>query len=345
MTLQSQFLQFNNTISLNFDKKTELKEKRDSIVSSLKMCDKLPSFELYNQGSYAMHTGIEPISRENKRPEYDIDVGLIFNVNKDEIDPYEIKKIIYDKINGRTDYGAEIKKPCVTLTYKKNGEKGFHLDLVSYAYEDKDESNSQLYIAKGKSENDDNKTWEISDPKGLVKYINEECISDPNERDQCRRIVRYLKRWKALKFGKDHAEPASIGITLFVFENFTSVKDDDLSALISIVEKLKNKFSLIGYDKNSTPQYSISYSLPAKLDVDTNRNLFEKMSISQMTMFYDQTEKLLRNLEMVRSEVDLVMQCNKLVKIFGDDFPIAEKKDFSRVQETYIPFSSSSGIL
>ena len=29
---------------------------------------------------------------------------------------------------------AKIKKPCVTVTYKKDGEAAYHVDLVTYVY-------------------------------------------------------------------------------------------------------------------------------------------------------------------------------------------------------------------
>ena len=64
------------------------------------------------QGSYAMHTGVESIDKE-----YDIDVALRFNVNKDDYEPMELKNIIYDILKEHTEYGAKIKNPCVTVTY------------------------------------------------------------------------------------------------------------------------------------------------------------------------------------------------------------------------------------
>ena len=50
-----------------------------------------------------------------------------------------------------------------------------------------------MYIAKGESE--DSQEWEEADPKGLVDYINDK-VEQGKERDQFRRIVRYLKKWK-----------------------------------------------------------------------------------------------------------------------------------------------------
>ena len=344
MLLQKQFRDFNDIIRLDYEKKSELSEKREIIINLLNNIEDFPSFDVLNQGSYAMNTGIEPIDTETKKQEYDIDIALLFNENKDNLDPIKVKESIYKQINGHTDYGAKIKKPCVTLTYKKKSERAFHVDIVSYAYQDKESKSSQLYLAKGKSSDDLEKGWEKGDPKGIVDYIKNK-IKDADEREQCRRIVRFLKRWKSLKFGNDHAEPASVGITFIVFDFFKYFENDDLSALIYIVQQLKSLFYLSGYDESLNPMYSINYSMPSSIKVESNRNLFEKMTGRQMTTFKQKTDKLLEDLTSIQDEPDLGEKCRKLSIIFGDDFPIPEKKDYSRIQENYIPTSSSSGII
>ena len=131
--------------------------------------------------------------------EYDIDVALRFSANKDDYDPIELKEKICEILKNHTDYGAEIKKPCVTVTYKKDGEAKFHVDLVTYLYADKDDENSQLYIAKGKDK--DSQECEEADPKGLVDYINGS-VEIGEKRHQFRRVVRYLKKWKKKKIFK-----------------------------------------------------------------------------------------------------------------------------------------------
>ncbi len=344
MSLQKQFRDFNDTIRLDYEKKSELSDKREIIIKLLNDVENIPSFDVLNQGSYAMNTGVEPISTDMKKQEYDIDIALIFNEDKDKIDPIEIKNAIYDQINNHTDYGATIKKPCVTLTYKKNSQKAFHVDIVSYAYKDHEDKNSQLYLAKGKSSDDPNKGWDKGDPRGIIEYIKNK-IEDAEEREQCRRVVRYLKRWKSLKFGNDHAEPASVGITFVVFDYFKYFENDDLSALIYIVKKLDSLFQLSGYDEALNPMYTITYSMPSSIKVESNCNLFGKMTERQMTTFKQKTEKLLKDLKAIQEEPDLEEQCKKLCIIFGDDFSVPEKKEFSRTQENYIPFSSSSGLL
>ena len=60
-----------------------------------------------------MYTGVEPLDKE-----YDIDVGLRFKANKDEYEKAtELKNKICNILKNHTEYGAKVKKPCVTVTY------------------------------------------------------------------------------------------------------------------------------------------------------------------------------------------------------------------------------------
>ena len=125
MSVQNEFIAFHDRIKLDYDVRSELAEKRDILVGILRDSDRLPGFEVLNQGSYSMHTGTEPL--DNK--EYDIDVGLRFNINSSDYEPMELKNIIQDILKDHTEYGAVIKNPCVRVTYKKDGEAAYHVDL------------------------------------------------------------------------------------------------------------------------------------------------------------------------------------------------------------------------
>lgn len=338
MSLQSEFKKFNDKIRADFEAKRELSEKRDILIDKLRNNDDLPFFKELNQGSYAMCTGIEP----EDDSEYDIDVALRFYANKDDYNPIELKEQICEILQNHTDYGAEIKKPCVTVTYKKDGEAKFHVDLVTYLYADKDDENSQLYIAKGKDK--DSQEWEEADPKGLVDYINNR-IEQCEQREQYRRLVRYLKKWKNRKFSNTgYANPPSIGITLLVVDNFNYYKEDDLSSLINVVDAIINKFSYVGKNDFGRDMYRICLSLPNSLKFKFGNNIFEKMSVAQITDFKDKIEKLKNDLVEVSEEADEQEQYNKLNKIFGDDFEIPEAKNSAKKQFNYIPSSSASGL-
>jgi len=340
MIVQKQFEKFNDKIRLDYSTNSELAKKRDILLGKLRSNEEMPSFKEFNQGSYAMSLGVEP---QNGR-EYDIDVGLRFNKNKDDYTPMELKKKIDKILENHTEYGSEIKKPCVTVTYKKDGEAAYHVDLVVYTYENSDDKESQLYIAKGIDSDKNSQKWEKADPVGLVDYINDK-INKGNERDQFRRVMRYLKRWKHLKFSKNgHVEPPSIGITLIVLENFYYCENDDFLALKKVVEVIGDKFTIHDYDDDGDPLYRIKLSLPCELSFDVNTDIFEKMTDRQMTDFKDKVDALVKNLNDVENETDEYEKCKKLNKIFGDDFEVPEEKNTAKKQYNYIPKSSASGL-
>lgn len=341
MSVQKEFLDFHNRIRIDYNVRSDLASKRDVLLRKLRNSGKLPGFDKYDQGSYGMHLGTEPLDGK----EYDIDVALRFNADKCDYKPMELKEIICDILKNHTEYGAEIKKPCVTVTYKHDGEAAYHVDLVVYTYEDKTDSDSQMYLARGTSADSDETCWEKSDPVGLVNYIND-AVEQGDERDQFRRSVRYLKRWKNRRFSSSgHAEPASIGITLIAADYFQYVDGDDLSALKKLVDNMLSLFKIEEYDtKGNRFLYRLKYPMPSSLNFESDTDAFSKMTTIQMTDFKDKLDKLSRDLGAVQAEPDEVEQCKKLQKILGDDFHVPEAKSVSKKQYNYIPASSASGV-
>lgn len=346
MELQSYFKDFNKKIKMDYDERSELADKRDILLKKLRANDELPSFQELNQGSYAMFTGVEPLDKD-----YDIDVGLRFKVNKDEYKPLELKEKVYDILKKHTEYGAEIKKPCVTVKYKKDGELAYHIDLPIYAYEDKDNTDSQLYLARGeKFSKEENKKWEKADPKKLTEILMNK-YSNIDDRNQYRRIIRYMKRWKNIRFSSDgNNEPPGIGITVLAYEKFSPAKAydyleekynyNDLDALLSFAKQVKSTFFLKEY---SAEKEEWLYQIQVNLPVVPYSNVFCKMSDIQVTELKKEIDKLVDGLNEVKNESDIVEQCTKLNKILGDDFPIPDKEDESKSQRNFVPPSSASG--
>ena len=310
MSLQTYFKEFNKVIKMDYDVKSELKEKRDILLGILRNDDDMPAFDEYNQGSYSMHLGVEPLDKE-----YDIDVGLRFHVNRDDYEPMDLKEKIRDLLKNHTEYGAKIKKPCVTVTYKKDGEAAYHVDLVTYVYEDKDDSDSQLYLARGKNRDSEETCWEKSGPVGLVEYVNDKYKGDDNKEDR----EKY-----------DYIE-----------EKYCY---DDLQAVISFAKEIQKLFVFKEVNENGRLMYTIEYNLPSSLNFESDVNLFRKMSDNYMTDFKEKIDDLVDDLEAVKSETDEVEQCKMLSKIFGDDFPIPEKKNAAKKQMNFIPSTSASGV-
>ena len=114
---------------------------------------------------------------------------------------------------------------------------------------------------------------------------------------------------------------------------------------MSFAKEIKNLFIFQGVSESGRLLYSIEYNLPSSLKFEANVNVFRKMSENYMTDFKEKIDTLISDLEAVKSETDEVEQCEKLNKIFGDDFPVPEKKNASKQQMNFIPKTSASGVV
>ncbi len=317
--LQKHFVKFHNNIKLdNYKENQALRDKRDILIRDLraKIDEDTPVFESFDQGSYAMYTGINP-----KDGNYDIDVGIVFDCNRGKYpDPVELKKIVRNALaNGNRT--VTIRKPCVTVNYMKDGEVDYHVDLAIYVKRDED---YLLDIAKGKEFSDEeNRVWEVSDPKGLIKKINNR-FNDSDDQAQLRRIIRYLKKWRDHKlhsatFGK----PFSIALTCSAYSWFQPSKDiftdkyNDLDALLDLVNNTLSRFGGTGW-------------LTITLLVKPYGDLNERMTPDQMETYKESLENLRDALTNAKDEDLEDEACKILQKQFGDDFPVPERKDTAK---------------
>jgi hypothetical protein len=319
-TLQTGFRQFHDAIKLDDENET-LRQKRDILLKKLseKISKDAASYTNFNQGSYAMNTGIKP-----EDGDYDIDVGLKFDINKtDYTDPVVVKKWVRDALEGHTK-SVKIRRSCVTVQYQEGSEPLYHVDFAVYAAKNDD---GKLYVAKGKESSDaSNKYWEVSDPQGLIQKILEK-HSDNRDAQQFRRIIRYMKKWRCRKFSSSGNEaPTGIALTILAYNLFSpnyttnpldfSRSYDDFTALHNLVKSIQGQFSLTYEDDVSG--YTISTSLP----VEPYNNLFDKLTLKQKTAFRDKIIAMNDKLEEVKNKSSLSDKCTLLQDLFGTDFPI-----------------------
>lgn len=318
--LQTQFNKFHETIRLDFDSSAMLREKRDIIVNNLrdglKRFDstKWLTFKSFNQGSYDLATGVMPLVGED----YDIDVGIIFNFSKSTYKPVQAKQWVYDALNtgART---VEIKRPCVRVQYNKDGKKWFHVDLAIYSTERDIWGSEVNYIAKGYvNSSDDKKIWESSEPFKLKELLKNK-FQDNSDRDQFRRTIRYLKRWKDINFyNAGSGKPTGIAITACCYERFSPVKErnyytssyvyNDLMALRNVIDGIISMFTW--YD-----------TISVKLPVEPYNNLFDKMTNAQMKTFKSGLNNLREKLNYAISVNNTISACSEMRRVFGQDFP------------------------
>lgn len=319
LDLQKEFLEFHDKIKLD-DENDVLRQKRDILLKKLKnkITDDAASYKTFNQGSYAMGTGIHPDDGD-----YDIDVGLKFDIDKDDYpDPVTVKKWVYDALDGHTKK-VEIRRSCVTVTYQENDEDQYHIDFAVYAASNSDE---KMYIAKGKEYSASaEKKWEVSCPHELIETLRDRFTGD--DRLQFRRIIRYMKKWKDHQFASGgNSAPTGIALTVLAYNHFSvhssfdsvscKVKYNDLAAISDFVTSVLNCFSL-DY-KDGDWYHTISVNLP----VDPYNDLFSKMTVKQTEEFYQKLSKMSNELDKLKDISKRSVACSVLVGLFGDDFPV-----------------------
>ncbi|MFW7366943.1 nucleotidyltransferase [Vagococcus fluvialis] len=326
--LQQNFISFHDSIKLDYEDNTLLRDYKDQVLKGLK--DNLDldlSFDTFIQGSYSVYTGIKS---SDANIDFDIDVAVAFKMNRDDYtNPVIVKKWIKDAMQETFPSATiEIKTPCVTISFTgKNDDKQVHVDIAVYADEEE-----EYYLAKGKEFSlPQNKFWEKADPKGLKEKINT-FSENAEDRAQFRRCIRYLKRWKDNKF-KQENRPTGIGITVLALDKFnvSKTKDwmteketyHDLKALSEFTNSLFLSFSKLEYDEKNNKYY---YRIEAKLPVEPYTDTFCKMSPNQMDDFKTKLETLKNDLEYSIKTLDKHEATKKLNKHFGIDFEIIEEK-------------------
>lgn len=328
--VQKNFIDFHEKIKLD-DENQILREKRDIVLKVLKenISDEAKSYDTFLHGSYSMGTGIKPIDGD-----YDIDVGIKFAINKDDYeDPTVPKKWVFDAIDGHTK-SVEFKNSCIKVQYQKNNEPIYHVDLSVYANENDD---GKMYLAKGKlNSSNENKFWEKSNPPEFKDTIDAK-FADKEDKKQFKRCIRYLKRWKDLKFSSDgNAAPTGIALTVAAYEYFvanytidafTNEKTyDDLSALKEMIEKMLSNFRYVYDEKEDKTVERLVITMP----IEPYNDLLKKMTNNNMVEFKNKLITLKEMLKKAYDEIDPVVACEYLNKVFGDDFIVPEKNENSK---------------
>lgn len=299
--LDKQFRTFNDTIKLGWKTQLEtLRTKRDvvydRVLNGLPEGVRAPGKR--NQGSYAMGTGIFPLEGD-----YDIDVALEFELDPAAHDPVAVKRWVYDAVEDHTSKTA-VREPCVTVWWQRKGEPIYHVDLAVYAVHE-----GNTYLARGKlGASEDLRRWEPADPKALIEHLKK-TPSDEVAREQQRRVIRYLKRWKDLRFSATGEEaPRGIALTACALRWFEA-RDSELDAVLDLVSRM----------------HDAGEDIQVFLPVPPGNDLFAAMNAQQRQNLHGQLGKLRAALETARDETRPRRAAEGLRAFFGDDFPLPGK--------------------
>ena len=306
--LQVLFERFHDAIKLDEnDERRKLRDKREVILSTLKrkLAAQSLSFEAFDQGSYAMRTGVVP-----KDGNYDIDVGLIFDCPRERFpDPVTLKCLVRDALvaNNRT---VKIRRACVTVEYIRHGVPNYHVDLALYIRQ----ADGRLRLAKGREFSEpQHREWELSAPRELTQYVLAKF--DGEDQAQFRRCIRYLKRWRDENFRT--GAPFSIALTLAAASWFEPKRTAngvyvDVEALHFLVNKMRSNF---GNDLNFS---RLAVRLPGIAKTD----LMKRLTDAQMLAFKEQLKSLELTLEKCFGDVAISYSAASLAPLFGSDFPL-----------------------
>lgn len=311
---QSQFNTFHSNILLDADSNVQLREKREILLGDLKnnIDPEAPPYSTFQQGSYALSTGVNPVSGDP-----DMDIGIIFDcLPQDYADPVKLKRYVKNALE-RQNRSVRIRRPCVTVEYMRGGSRELHIDMAIYCTD----GNNITQLARGRDSDPAEKThrfWEPSEAKKLNDKIIDSFGGD--ERDQWRRLVRYFKRWRDIKVG--HKNIPSIALTVAAMNRFESVFSDvdgrprDIIAMRDMVDRI-----LGGWTTSRLHVY-----LPTAPYCD----LMERVTDIQMAEFKRKLNKLHSVLVDADKEADTHEACHLLNEQFGEDFPVPPKSNTTK---------------
>lgn len=318
--LQKYFRQFHDEIKLGYTDNAVLLEKRNTVVRDLRVGLRkvfgasYPKFKFFNQGSYALDTGVYPLDGD-----YDIDIGIIFEISRKNFLPTEVKSWVHDALNtkNRTVY---YKRPCLTVQYHLAGEEDHHIDLAVYTKEITPFfNNTKYYIAKGYIGSEEKyRIWELAEPFQLLNCIKKK-FADADDRAQLRRVIRCLKRWNDYNFySNGNAKPRGIAITALAYRLFRPNKSFDWNSWKYRYNDLK---ALRGFVSAIIKSFDIQGNITVKLPVKPYNNLFDKMTNNQMKDFKERLSAFKETLDFAVKKKDIEEACYALWQEFGDDFP------------------------
>lgn len=308
--LQVLFERFHAEIKLDeHDERLKLRTKREILIKALKnrLAVHTLEFESFDQGSYAMRTGVVP-----KDGNYDIDVGLIFDCSLERFpNPVSLKTLVHDALAG-SNRTVAIRRACVTVTYFRDGVPDYHVDLAVYLRK----LDGHLVLGKGRKYSEAEKCeWVLAAPKELTQFILSKF--DGEEQAQYRRCIRYLKRWRDENFNA--GAPLSIALTVAAalwFEPKRAADETfaDLDAILALVKTMQRKFG------NNFDLGRLSVPSPGVQKID----LMSGLTSGQMSVFKERLD-CLKDALLKCYAVDSTAEAARILRSqFGPEFPLSD---------------------
>jgi len=293
---------YHEAIALSSKKKESLRTSRDAIRERIRkyfwetLKVSVPKFQ--GQGSYSMHTMINPLDGE-----FDIDDGVYLqHLDANDMDkwpaPVTVHQWLLKATDDHTNEKSVDKQTCVRVRFAGR----YHVDLPAYGTM----NNAYLLADKGP------KGWRVSDPKAITDRFLKQ------EGDQLRRVVRYLKAWADFQQGRIGKLPSGLILTVLAAHHIQADDRDDLS--------LSRTVSAIS---NSVNPFFIVFN-----PVDRSEELTARLSEEQKVRFQDAIKSFADDAALAIDTDDPEKASKLWRRQFGDRFPLVQKdKDMNQKRE------------
>lgn len=296
---------FNDKVRLTEARKTSLFSSRKVLRKKIrtwflenKSKELQPKF--HGQGSMEMNTICNPIPERDENDDtilkFDLDDGVYFIEKDDEDNKKSINTWhdwIYEAVKDHTDILPQKKNTCVRVLFSD----GHHIDLPIYY---KNEGKIEL-AHKGKG-------WIESDPKKFYEWFNEKC----KDRQQLRRIVRFLKTWKNFRELRNTnlKLPSGFALSILAVNNYVVDDNDDAAfreTVRGVKKALDSKFECL---RPTTP---------------IGEDVFKDFSLTRRVDTLNCLDSLIKDCDKAKDEDNFKIASEYLrSNQFGDRFPLGK---------------------
>lgn len=300
-----QFKAFHDAIKATSTRRKTLKKNRDTLRDKIKKYFKdnhsdyiQPTF--YWQGSYAMHTLLNPIKDENGLGAFDLDDGVYFesdDINdRKSIDWYHQE--VYEAVKDHTENGADDIDPCVRVQYAD----GHHIDLAIYFLHTTEDKTMLAHRLE---------PWHESNPDEMIAWFSDECKS----KTKFRELVRFMKAWCEYKRSEGIKMPSGCIMSMLTSEYYQW--NDENRYDIAMRDILKNM-----YDNLSKEGHFHCWR-----PVEPGEDLFDNYTKGRKDTFLKELKSFKEDAEMAIASKNQHDGCVRWQKHFGDRFSCSTAKD------------------
>lgn len=217
------FSEFNDELNILPSKRAKMitskNNLRDTIRDDFKENhpDYVPKF--FIQGSYKTGTSIR-----NKEDHCDLDDGIYFSSNPDNVTGRTLQEWVLKAVAGVTDATPVHKRKCIRVNY----QAGYNIDLPVMVFDSEVMEHPQLAVKDSDFKEDD--------PKEFIGYYKD------HKTDQMTRMVKYLKSWCD---NMRESMPSGLAMTVLALNHYMTNDRDDVALkflLVEIESALKAKF-------------------------------------------------------------------------------------------------------